>query len=95
MTSKKIAIIGAGPAGITLALELKDIGFQDVTVFGDFGEAQCRTLEVDGVVADVGTCYVHSGYWNTVKPLVKRYGFHLNYLPDATLANDDLHKPKI
>ncbi len=95
MTSKKIAIIGAGPAGITLALELKDIGFQDVTVFGDFGEAQCRTVEVDGVVADVGTCYVHSGYWNTVKPLVKRYGFHLNYLPNATLANDDLHKPAV
>ncbi|MCI0366382.1 MAG: NAD(P)-binding protein [Phycisphaerales bacterium] len=48
MASKKIAVIGAGPAGITCALELKDLGFHDITIFGDFNEAQCRTVQVDG-----------------------------------------------
>lgn len=92
MIDKTIAIIGSGPAGVTMALELKDLGFQNITIFGDFEEAQCRTVEVDGVIADVGTCYAHNGYWNTVKPLVKRYGFHLKYLPEANLVNDALQK---
>lgn len=68
--SRKIAVIGAGPAGILAATELKDAGYENITIYGDFEEAQCRTKHIDGVVADVGTCYVHSGYFNTIKKLV-------------------------
>lgn len=92
---KTIAIIGAGPAGITCALELKKRGFKNITIFGKFEEAQCRSLHIGGVVADVGTCYLHSGYWNTVKPLVREFGLHLNYLEAPTLINDRGETPRL
>lgn len=78
--SRKIAVIGAGPAGILAAIELQDAGYENITVYGKFEEAQCRTKHVEDVVADVGTCYVHSGYFNTIKKLVKRFDIHIKYL---------------
>ena len=77
---QKIAVIGAGPAGILAAIELQDAGYQNITIYGKFEDAQCRTKLVEGVVADVGTCYVHSGYFNTIKKLVKRFDIHIKYL---------------
>ena len=92
--NQKIAVIGAGPAGIFAAVELQEAGYKDITIYGDFKEAQCRTVEVDGVTADVGTCYVHSGYFNTIKKFVKRYGIHIRYLGDdaKTVNSTDIHK---
>jgi hypothetical protein len=86
----RIAIIGAGPAGTTCARELRDKGFNNITIFGNFEDAQSRTMQIDGRTADVGTCYVHSGYWNTVVPLLKRYGLSLNRLPAPTLVDSNM-----
>ncbi len=85
---QKIAVIGAGPAGIFAAVELQEAGYQDVSIYGKFEEAQCRTKHIDGAVADVGTCYVHSGYFNSIKKFVKRYDIHIKYLgSDAKTVN--------
>ena len=54
--SQKIAIVGAGPAGILAGLTLQDAGYRDITIYGSFEEAQCRTKTIDGIVADVCTC---------------------------------------
>lgn len=88
---QKIAVIGAGPAGITCALELKDQGFNNVTLFGRFEESQCVTVQVDHLIADVGACYLHPGYRQTVYRLVQRYGLNIKYLSNkATIADQFL-----
>ncbi len=88
-TGPRIAIVGAGPAGLLCALDLKDRGFKNVTVFGLPEESQTRTRVVDGVPADVGACYLHCGYWNTVAPLVRRFGLHLHFMGQPTLLTDN------
>jgi hypothetical protein len=91
MKDKKIAIIGAGPAGITLAQELSDKGFKDIILFGEFEEAQLKTKEVEGITFDVAACLLHLGYQQTVVRLCKRFGFNVHYLKDeATLTNKEL-----
>lgn len=76
---KRIAIVGAGPAGITAALALRDKGFSDITIFGKFEDAQLKTKHVDGITLDVAACFHHTGYSNTVLPLAKRYGINIGY----------------
>ncbi len=90
---QKIAIIGAGPAGILAGVELQKAGYKDITIYGKFEEAQCRTKQIDGVVADVGTCYVHAGYYNTIKKLVGDYDIHIKYLGEApkSVNSTDIH----
>ena len=92
--AQKIAIIGAGPAGILAGVELQKAGYTDITIYGKFEEAQCRTKHIDGVVADVGTCYVHSGYYNTIKKLVEKYDIHIEYLgaEPKSVNSADIHK---
>lgn len=90
---KKIAIIGAGPSGILAATALRDAGYTNITIYGKFEEAQCCTKHIGGVVADVGTCYVHAGYFNTVKKLVDRFDINIKYLDsNSNLVNsEDVH----
>lgn len=77
---RRIAIIGAGPAGLTAALELKKRGFHDLTIFGKFSEAQLKTMQVDGIAFDVAACLLHFGYHSTVIPLVRKTGLTVNYI---------------
>ena len=90
MKTAAIGIVGAGPAGLTCAEELRKRGFRDITVFGDFSAAQVRTENIDGVTADLAACYLHAGYWNTVVPLVREHGLRLRYLPPAQLVQGGL-----
>lgn len=81
--AQNIAIIGAGPAGIFTALEiLKKVGSADhtITIFGDPANAQPQTYSnsTGTVVFDVGTCYTHIGYNNSIIPLAQKYGFNLD-----------------
>lgn len=81
----KIGIVGAGPSAITLALELKRRGYQDITLFGHPEENQCRTIQVEDVFGDVAACYIHPGYWNTVKKLLKAADMEVQYLVEPEL----------
>jgi hypothetical protein len=93
----RIAVIGAGPAGITAAYELKKRGYQNIVIFGDPKEAQCKTIKIEDVIADVGTCYTHPGYWNTVYRLVKYAGFHIKKvgLPDILNSKNEPIPPTV
>lgn len=88
----RIAVIGAGPAGITMALELKKRGYTEIVIFGDPDEAQYKTIKVEDVSADVGTSYFHLGYADTIYELVKRAGVHVRYLAPAEML-DSSHQP--
>ena len=56
----RVAIVGAGPAGLFAALALQRLGYQDVTVFeeGDRVATVARTLIVEGRVFDLSTKFV-------------------------------------
>ena len=65
-TSKalRIAIIGAGPSGLSLAWYFKQLGFRSVEIFeatNDVG-GQSHTVDVGGIPIEMGTCYLTDGY---------------------------------
>jgi hypothetical protein len=84
----KIAVIGAGPAGIftTSALYRRFGDTIKIDLFGDPDCAQFHTF-VDpldpSISFDVGTCYLHHGYSNSLVPIIEELGMTLNYENDS------------
>lgn len=64
----RIAIVGAGPAGLSTAWFLAKEGFQDVTVLEKLGRVGglCKSLTVDGLSYDLGANYVTWAYQETL-----------------------------
>jgi hypothetical protein len=64
-----IAIIGAGPAGLSTAWFLSKHGFHNVTVLEKLGRigGLCKSLTVDGMSYDLGANYVTWAYKETLK----------------------------
>src|SRR5678816_1788839 len=62
--SARIAILGAGPAGVSLAWHLHQLQLGAVELFdaGDEVGGQSFTRLVDGVPVELGTCYLTEGY---------------------------------
>ena len=63
-TDSRIAIVGAGPAGLSLAWYLSQLGFTSVELFDSAAEpgGQSHTVDVDGTPIEMGTCYLSDGY---------------------------------
>ena len=79
----RVAVVGAGPAGTFTVRELHR-QFGDaihIDLYGDPNEAQFHTF-VDpmdpSISFDVGTCYVHRRYENSIMPLVRELGMTLD-----------------
>ena len=66
---KRIAIVGAGPAGLSTALLLSKHGYHNVTVFEKLGRigGLCDSITVDGRSFDLGANYVTWAYTETLK----------------------------
>jgi hypothetical protein len=64
-----IAIVGAGPAGLSTAWFLSKHGFHNVTVLEKLGRigGLCDSLTVDGMSYDLGANYVTWDYQETLK----------------------------
>ena len=79
----RIAIVGAGPAGIHMALALKQRGFKDVTVLEKTKWLGGKTWTIDhrGSANEMGTVYLQPDYNETVIPLINKY------LPAGDLVN--------
>ncbi len=96
--NKSIAIIGAGPAGVTLANELCNQGYKNISLIDkapDVG-GQSTTLFINGHKSELATCYLSIGYRST-RQLIKSVGFTIKKLPQATLINEQgkkIPKPK-
>lgn len=88
--NRKIAVIGAGPSGITTLYWLNKKGLTNIDIYGDIDKSQPKTIIVDNVSCDVGTCYIHSGYYNSVKTIAKEYSINITGLlppQETTQAN--------
>jgi hypothetical protein len=72
---KRIAIVGAGPAGLSTALFLSKNGYHNVTVFEKLGRigGLCDSITVDGMSFDLGANYVTWAYKETLK-IAKEFG---------------------
>ena len=65
----KIVIVGAGPAGLSMAWFLSKNGFHNVTVLEKLGRVcgLCKSLTVDGMSYDLGANYITWAYQETLK----------------------------
>ena len=63
-TDLRLAIVGTGPAGMSLAWYLYQLGFTSVDFFESRDEigGQSRTKDIGGVPVEMGTCYLADGY---------------------------------
>ena len=66
--TSRIAIVGAGPAGLSTAWFLSKQGFHNVTVLEKLGRVGglCKSLTVDGMSFDLGANYVTWAYQETL-----------------------------
>ena len=71
----KIGIVGAGPAGIHMALLLKQKGFKSVEVLesSDRIGGKSYTIMHRNVPHEMGTCYLSPDYDTNIIPLVNKY----------------------
>jgi len=87
----RIAIIGAGPSGIHMALLLKKLKFTDVTILersNDFG-GKSWTIERRGAPHEMGTVYLQPDYEDNIISLVNEYApGDLVHFPPASIWLD-------
>ncbi|KAK9830424.1 hypothetical protein WJX72_011699 [[Myrmecia] bisecta] len=71
---QRVCVIGAGPAGLTAARELKALGYQ-VTVLERESEVagKCASITVDGHIFDLGG-HICTRHYKTVAEMVKEVG---------------------
>jgi len=85
----RIAIVGTGPSGLTLAYFLRRLGLQSVQLFEaqDHLGGQSITNDVDGFPIEMGTVYLTSGYI-LAKRIAGEVGCPAKVLPPASVLND-------
>ena len=71
----KVCIVGAGPAGLHMALSLKDKGYQKIKIFEktDRHGGKSKDIIIDGIYRFLGSIFLTSDYADTVFKLAKRY----------------------
>ncbi|XP_033763411.1 polyenoic fatty acid isomerase-like [Pecten maximus] len=83
----KIAVVGAGPSGVHMALKLKEAGFQNVIVFEkeDKVGGKSKTLTYRDIPHEMGTCYTQADYTEVYQLLDKYDAGELLPMPTATM----------
>jgi len=91
----KIAIIGAGPAGIHMALLLKEKGFTNVQVLEKTSRlgGKSQSIEYRSTVHDIGTVYLSKDY-QIIKDLSQKYVPNdITPFPPASVWLDNVTAP--
>ena len=70
-----VCIVGAGPAGIHMALSLKDRGYKDVTILEktDRVGGKIKDVKFDGYYQWQGAIFLTADYFDNIVKLAKRY----------------------
>lgn len=92
----KIAIVGAGPAGIHMAYLLKKNGFKNINVYEKSGRIGGKSLTVThrNTLHEMGTCYTNPDYKNNAIALAKEYGLWEPVdIPSANVWLDPMKRP--
>jgi len=91
----RVVVIGGGPSGVHMALELKQRGYTSVIVLeketeaSRFGKSQSYTLEDTGDVPhELGTCYLSSSYSYVRELFAKYVGDNATMVPGGTEYNN-------
>jgi hypothetical protein len=93
---ERIAIVGAGAAGIHMAYLLKRKGFQNIVVYekSDRVGGKSLTINYRNTLHEMGTCYVQPDYDENVIDLAKEYGLWDPVdLPSANIWQDNSRSP--
>ena len=70
-----VCIVGAGTAGIHMAVSLKDKGYKKITIFEKSSRVggKCYDVRYDEFYQPIGAVFLQVDYFNTVVELAKRY----------------------
>ena len=70
-----VCIVGAGAAGIHMAVSLKDRGYKKITIFEKSSRVggKCYDVQYDEFYQPIGAVFLQVDYFNTVVELAKRY----------------------
>ena len=82
--SDHVCIIGAGPAGIHMAVSLKEKGYQNIKIFEKTGRVGGKSYDtqIEGIYRPQGTCFLTADYFENFIELAKKYNVgELNVLP--------------
>lgn len=86
--AQRIAIVGAGPSGLSFAWYLSRLGFRDVDIYdaADAVGGQSQTRDIDGIPIELGTCYLADGYI-IAREMAAAAGTPPERLPPATFLD--------
>ena len=72
---ENVCIVGAGPAGIDMALRLKDRGYSKIKIFEKTSRVGGKSYDtqVNGVYRWQGTIFLTADYFDNIVKLAKRY----------------------
>ena len=86
--SDRVCIVGAGPSGVHMALKLKKLGFENVTIFEKTGRIGGKSYDIQyqGVPYPMGTVFFEPNYFDNFIPLARDYNVgDVKELPPAGL----------
>ena len=74
-TDEKVCIVGGGPAGIHMAISLKERGFQNMIIFEKTGRVGGKSYDttIDGFYRPQGTVFLTADYFDTLVRLAQKY----------------------
>ena len=72
----RICVVGAGPAGIHMALSLKKKGYKNITIFEktDRVGGKCFDIDFGGIVQPEGAVFLNGDYFGEMVELGEKYG---------------------
>lgn len=85
--TRRLLVVGAGPAGLAAAHFLKTKGYQDITVVDAKAQPGGKTIShtTRGAAFDLGATFAHYGYV-TVRELAEHYGIAMKPAPALVRA---------
>ncbi len=83
----RIAIVGAGPAGLTAAHTLREVGYRNIEIFEASNDAGGKALSFvhDGRTHEMGAVWVSNGY-DLIHRLASAYRVGIKYAEDLDVV---------